>query len=158
MEPGRTERRLGTGWTTLIAGIGVVLAVGLVSTLVAAHRSAETRPATLGGRSAPVPVAPAPMPTVTHLVIYQLVGGQAALDITYVTAGADITQVAESPTPWSVAIERHDPVTSSPHLSVSARNGGAGVLSCRIVVDGTTVAERSIADPSGTLHCSKSFS
>jgi MmpS family membrane protein len=158
VEPARTERRPGTGSTMLVAGLGVVLVVGLVSILVTAHRPAEPAPPTRGGAGAPVAAAPAPAPTVVHVVTYQLLGGQTALDITYVANGAGIAQVAESRTLWSVAIERHDPVTSSPYVSVSARNGGPGLLSCRIIVDGRTVAERSVADPHGTVRCSKSLS
>jgi hypothetical protein len=157
VEPERAERRLGSGPAMLVSGLGVVLVVGLVSILVVAHRPAGPAPATLGGSGAPAPVAAAPVPTVIHVVTYQLVGGQAALDITYVAAGAGITQVAQSPTPWSVAIERHDPVTSSPYVSVSARNDGPGTLRCRILVDGTTVAEGVVADPAGTVRCAKTL-
>ncbi|NKQ58673.1 hypothetical protein HFP15_38100 [Amycolatopsis sp. K13G38] len=153
---GSAQRRLGSGALVLIAGLGVVLAVGLVTGLIATNRSSAPAPASLAGTGAPV--APAPAPVVSHAVVYELSGGQAALNITYVGQDAGIAQVAQAGTPWSVALERQVAKDSTQYYSVSAQNAGSGTLNCRIVVDGVTVSEASAAAPQGMVRCSKSMS
>jgi hypothetical protein len=149
------RRRPGSGSVALLAALAVILAVGLISVMVAGQRPAQPAPASFGGTG--VPAAPAPAPVVVHTVTYQLLGGPAALTITYVAQGTDIAQVAEARTPWSAVIEHRSTAQSSPYYSLSAQNTGPGTLKCRILVDGTTVSEGSVADPHGVVRCWKSL-
>jgi hypothetical protein len=149
------RRRPGSGSVALLAALAVIVAVGLISAMTAGQRSAQPVPASLGGTG--VPAVPAPDPVVVHTVTYQLLGGPDALNVTYVAQGADIAQVAEAGTPWSVVIEHRSTAQSSQYYSVSAQNAGPGTLKCRILVDGATVSEGSVADPHGVVRCSKSL-
>jgi hypothetical protein len=138
----------------LLAGLGVVLAIGLVSMVVVGQRSGGPAPATLNGVN--VPATPVPVPVV-HEVTYELTGGGRALNITYVGQGADIEQVPEAGTPWSTTVDHTSTTGSSEYFSLTARNAGPGGLGCRISVDGTTVSE-STTGPQGVVRCSKSLS
>ncbi|WAL67995.1 MmpS family transport accessory protein [Amycolatopsis cynarae] len=154
----RNGRGPDSGTTVLIAALGVVLAVGLVTLLVAGQRSAGgPAPSPSGMTGAPVVAAPVAQ-MVAHTVTYELDGGQTALDITYVAQGSAIAQVAKAATPWTMIVERHDPAGGALYVSVSARNSGSGPLHCRVRVDGSTVAEGTVAEPGGMVRCSKSLS
>ncbi|KAA9157215.1 hypothetical protein FPZ12_025680 [Amycolatopsis acidicola] len=138
-----------------MAGFAVVVAVGLITVLVAGQRSAgPSAPSTLGDSAAPV--VPAPARTVAHTVLYELEGATAALNITYVADGSAIAQVAQAPTPWSAAVQRHGAEGEEQYYSLSAQNSGPGKLTCRIVVDGATVSERAVAESQGVVRCAKS--
>lgn len=140
----------------LLAGLGVVLAIGLVSGMVASHRG-DPAPATLNGVNVPAaPPVPVPVP-VQHVVLYQLTGDGSALNITYVGQGADIEQVSEAATPWSATVDHTGAAGGRAYFSLTARNGGARPLGCRISVDGATVSE-SAAAPQAVVRCSKSLS
>ncbi|HVV10286.1 MmpS family transport accessory protein [Amycolatopsis sp.] len=153
--PGKRRRRTGSGPAALMAGLAVVVAVGLITVLVAGqHSGAPSSSNMLGGTE--VAVAPAPARIVAHTVQYQLDGGPDALNITYVADGAAIAQVAEAATPWSAVVQRHGTAGESQYYSLSAQNSGKGPLTCRIVVDGATVSEGAAADPHGMVRCSKS--
>ena len=156
VDPAHRKRRLGSGSIVLIAGLGVVLAIGLVTGLVAAQRSNAPGPASLTGTGAPA--VPAPVERVSHAVTYQLSGGHGALNITYVAQASDIAQVAQAGTPWSVSVDHQSTVGSVRYYSLSAQNAGSGTLECRIVVDGKIVSEASVAAPHGMVRCSKSMS
>ncbi|GAB2959258.1 MmpS family protein [Amycolatopsis acidiphila] len=148
-------RRLRSGTVVLLAGLGVLLVVGVVSAVVAGQRSADPSPATLNEIN--VPAAPVPVPVVVHLVTYELTGGGSALNITYVGQGADIEQVSQAATPWSATVDHTSTTGGSEYFSLTARNAGPGSLGCRISVDGTTVSE-STTGPQGVVRCSKSLS
>ncbi|HJQ45430.1 MAG TPA: MmpS family transport accessory protein [Amycolatopsis sp.] len=149
------ERRLGSGSIVLIAGLGVMLAIGLVTGLVAARRANAPQPAALSGTGAPV-VVPAPVAQVAHAVRYELSGGH-ALNITYVARDSEIEQVADATAPWSVSVDDQSPVGSTAFYSLSAQNAGDGALSCRIVVDGTVASEASVTGQQAVVRCSKSM-
>ncbi|WP_236796887.1 MmpS family transport accessory protein [Amycolatopsis sp. GM8] len=151
---GTRQRKPRSGLAVLLAALGVVLAVGLVSAVVAKRPDAPT-PATLNGINPPT--APASVPVVSHLITYQLTGVGDALTITYVGQGADIEQVAEAVVPWSASVQHTSPEGSDQYFSLTARNAGSGSLGCRITVDGTTVSE-STAGPQDVVRCSKSMS
>lgn len=154
----RNGRGPDVGTTVLIAVLGVMLTIGLVTLLGAGQRPAGGPvPSPPGVTGAPVVAAPV-VRTVAHTVTYELTGGQTALNITYVAQGAAIAQVAQAGTPWTVIIERHDSAGSALYVSVSARNAGPGPLRCRVQVDGTTVAEATAGEPGGMVRCSKSVS
>ncbi|GLY69484.1 MmpS family transport accessory protein [Amycolatopsis taiwanensis] len=145
------ERRLRHGSVALIAGLGVVLAVGLVFGVLTTHRTsvAQGPPA---GMPAAGPVTPAPAPPVTHSVQYELSGGR-ALNITYVVQDSNIAQVAEADGPWSASLSWQIPAHSGQFYSLSAEDSGQGTLKCRITVDGTLLAEQTVATPGGVVRC-----
>lgn len=149
--PARKVRRLGPGSVVLTTVLGLALAGGFTGAALAAYRS--------GPAQAALPAAPSagpagPEPMVTHTVRYELTG-DFARDITYVTQGSGIAQVAQASTPWSVSFEHRAAARSSRYYSLSARAAGRGMLTCRILVDGAVVSERSVSDSDGIIHCSK---
>jgi hypothetical protein len=107
-------------------------------------------PATTAG------VSPVPETLVTHSVRYELSGGT-ALNITYVTEGAAISQVPQAAASWSVTLERTGPAGTAQYYSVSAQDAGPGTLKCRILVDGVVLSERTVTAPNGVVRCSKSL-
>lgn len=149
------QRKPKSGTAVLLAGLGVVLAIGVISAVIAGQRTAEPTPATLNGVN--VPAAPPVPVVVVHVVTYELTGGGSALNITYVGQGADIEQVSEAATPWSATVNHTGTAGGSEYFSLTARNAGAGSLGCRISVDGSTVSESS-AGPQGVVRCAKSLS
>ncbi|GAA3824544.1 MULTISPECIES: MmpS family transport accessory protein [Amycolatopsis] len=155
--PGPGPRRPLASSMAVFAALGVVLTVGLTSLLVAGQRSADPSVGSLSGASAPVVAPVAPVPQVSYAVTYELTGGAGALNVTYVAKGADIAQVLETDTPWSVSIERTGPQGSDQYFSLTAQNAGGGTLTCRIIVDGVVVSERSVSAPQGMVRCSKSL-
>src|SRR5205823_3360429 len=140
-----SKRRLRSGSVVLIAGLGVVLAVGLTSVAITTHKPAA---GALGGTGVPAarPVDPAPVPVVTHTVVYELTRG-GALNVTYVTQNSDLAQVAQVSTPWSASVTVEVPVRSPQYYSLTAQDTGAGNLTCRIRVDGAVVSEHTVAAP-----------
>jgi MmpS family membrane protein len=152
------QRRLRPGPVALVAGLGVVLAVGLVSAVLVTHRTspAQGTPAVLPVAGSAAPATHTPTPLVTHSVRYELSGG-AALDITYVVDGSGIAQVAEADSPWAASVSLRAPAQGTQFYSLSARDGGQGTLTCRITVDGTVVAEQTVGVPDGVVRCSKTL-
>lgn len=138
-----------------LAGLGVVLAIGLMQMLVAGERPAAPSSATLNGVTPPA--APAPVPVVVHVVTYELFATGSALNITYVGQGADIEQVVQAAPPWSTTVEHSSTAGGSQYFSLTARNAGPGNLGCRILVDGTAVSEATTG-AQGVVRCSKSLS
>ena len=151
-----SRRRLSSGTVVLLAGLGVVLAVGVVSVLVAVQRPDAPPPATLTGPE--VPAAPPVAAAVTHVVTYELTGRGTARNITYVGQGADIEQVPQAGAPWSTTLQHTVPAGGSEYFSLTAQNAGPGTLGCRIWVDGTPVSTSSVDAPQGMVRCSKSLS
>src|SRR4051812_44292944 len=100
-------RRPRSGSVVLMAGLAVVLAVGVISMVIADQRKGDPAMGTQGGPGTPAagPVKPPPSrPLVSHAVTYELTG-DGALNITYVTRGSDIAQVSEATDLWSVSLE-----------------------------------------------------
>jgi hypothetical protein len=154
VDPVRKGRRHHSGSIALIAGLGVVLAVGL--TVLTAHKPDPASSTLTGTPAADSLVAP-PDPLVTHNVSYQLTG-DGALNITYVTANSDIAQVTRASTPWSVTLSWQTPEHGSLFYSLTAQDAGPGTLSCRIVVDGAVVSERLVSGPNAVVRCSETLS
>jgi hypothetical protein len=150
----RKGRRHHSGSIALIAGLGVLLAVGL--TVLTAHKP-DTAPSALTGTPAGGPFVAQPEPLVTHTVSYQLTG-DGALNITYVTANSDIAQLMLASTPWSVTLSWQTPEHGSSFYSLTAQDAGQGTLNCRIVVDGAVVSERLVSGPNAVVRCSKTLS
>ncbi|SFK40780.1 MULTISPECIES: MmpS family transport accessory protein [Amycolatopsis] len=134
----------------LLAGLGAVLAIGVVSVLVAVQRADGPAPATLNGVN--VPAAPPP-PVVTHVITYELSGTGTARNVTYVGKGAAIEQVAQAGAPWSVTVEG----SAARYVSLTAQHAGEGTLTCHILVDGVAVSSSTVSTPEAMLRCSKSL-
>jgi hypothetical protein len=151
------RRRLRPGSVALISGLGVVLAVGLVSAVLVTQLTTHgARPAQGTPERFPVAgsaTATSP-PVVIHSVRYEL-SCDGAVNITYVVEDADIAQVAEAGSPWSVSVSWQARANSALFYSLSAEDGGLGTLKCRITVDGTVLTEGTVSGPNGVLRCSK---
>ncbi|MFD2422473.1 MmpS family transport accessory protein [Amycolatopsis pigmentata] len=148
-------RRPRSGPVVIIAGLAVIVAVGLVSALANPTPGARSR-GTLAGGPTTTGVSPVPETLVTHTVRYELSGGT-ALNITYVTEGAAITQVSQAAAPWSATLERKAPAGSAQYYSISAQDTGAGTLKCRVLVDDVVQSERTVTSPHGVVRCSKTL-
>lgn len=98
------------------------------------------------------PVVPAAVATVSHSVVYELLGAHGASNVTYAGAGSELKQEAAVATPWSTTFTQASPVGRTEFYSIAARNPGPGPLRCRIVVDGVVVAEKTMAEP-GLFSC-----
>jgi hypothetical protein len=99
------------------------------------------------------PVAPAAVRTVSHDVVYELLGAHGARNVTYAAAGSALTQHAEVVTPWSAQFTRVGPAGRTEFYSIAARNPGPGALRCRIVVDGVVVADKTETEPDRLFSC-----
>lgn len=154
--PARRPRKPGPTTVVVLAGIGVVLAVGLVALFTAGPHAEPPAPAVLGGVD--VPAAPPPVAQVLHSVTYELTGDGRAQDVTYVGQGASIVQVADARTPWSVTLDHRGNAGDSQFFSLSARNAGKGALRCRILVDGAAVSQANTTGIGSVVRCAKSVS
>ncbi len=127
-----------------------VLALAFVVTSYVVPRSG-------GGpvRDEPVaaPVAPAAVRTVTHSVVYELLGANGARNVTYSAAGSTLAQQTEVTTPWSTTFTRVGPADRTEFYSIAAQNPGPGELRCRIVVDGVVLAEKAVSVPGRQFSC-----
>ncbi|KDN21639.1 MmpS family transport accessory protein [Amycolatopsis rifamycinica] len=99
------------------------------------------------------PVAPVAVRTVSHDVVYELLGAHGARNVTYAAEGSALTQQAEVATPWSARFTRVGPAGRTEFYSIAARNPGPGTLRCRIVVDGAVVAEKTESEPGRLFSC-----
>lgn len=154
--PARKVRRPRSGPVVIVAGLAVIVAVGLVSALANPGPAARSRGTLASGPTTPAVVSPVPETLVTHAVRYELSGGT-ALNITYVTDGAAITQVPQTAPPWSATLERKAPADSAQYYSISAQDTGAGTLKCRVLVDDVVQSERTVTAPHGVVRCSKTL-
>lgn len=157
--PVRKVRRPRSGPIVLVAGLAVIVAVGLASALANPGPSARSR-GTLAGwpttTTAAGGVSPVPETLVTHAVRYELSGGT-ALNITYVTEGSAITQVPQAASPWSATLERKALAGSAQYYSITAQDTGPGTLKCRVLVDDVVQSERTVTAPRGVVRCSKTL-
>jgi hypothetical protein len=154
----RKVRRPRSGPVAIVAGVGVVVAVGLVSALTDPEPSAPSRGTLAGAPTTTTTAAVSPVPEtlVTHTVRYEL-GGSTALNITYVTERAAITQLPQVAAPWSASLERKAAAGSAQYYSISAQDSGSGTLKCRVLVDGLVQSERTVSAPHGVVRCSKTL-
>jgi hypothetical protein len=154
--PARKVRRPRSGPVAIVAGVGVVVAVGLVSALTDPEPPAPSRGTPAGAPTTTAAVSPVPETLVTHTVRYEL-GGSTALNITYVTERAAITQLPQVAAPWSASLERKATAGSAQYYSISAQDSGSGTLKCRVLVDGLVQSERTVSAPHGMVRCSKTL-
>lgn len=133
----------------------VVVVLGVLAAAFAVTSFVVPRSARGPAKVEPVaaPVVPAAVATVSHSVVYELLGAHGAQDVTYSGAGSVLTQHAEVATPWSAGFTRVGPVGRTEFYSVAARNTGPGELRCRILVDGVVVAEKTVAEPGHQFTC-----
>jgi hypothetical protein len=136
----------------------VVVVLGVLAAAVAVTSAGVPRtsrgPAGTGPVAAPVaPAAVSVAGTVSHSVVYELLGADGARNVTYAGAGSALAQEAEVATPWSAAVTRTGPADRTEFYSIAARNPGPGGLSCRIVVDGVVVAEKAVTEPGRQFSC-----
>jgi hypothetical protein len=153
-------------WLWIVAGVAIVMVIGLVialvivnsskqDTLVAPLPSAQepttTRPAPTTTPRPTIPVFPLPTapstpsttgpstPAATQTVVYNVSGDGRAINITYVDTGGVLQTEFNVMLPWSKEVELADPAEDS--ASVSIINVGREV-SCSITVDGVQVRQR----------------
>lgn len=150
--PARKVRSLRSGPVAIVAGVGVVVAVGLVSALTGPAPAAPAR----GAPTSAAEVSPVPETLVTHTVRYEL-GGGTAVNITYVIEGAAIAQLPQAAVPWTISLERKVRAGSAQYYSISAQDTGSGTLWCRVLVDGVVQSERTVTAPHGVVRCSKTL-
>jgi len=134
---------------SIVVVLGVLAAAFAVTAYVVPRSGrgpAKEEPAT-------APVTPAAVRTVSHSVVYELLGAHGARNVTYAAEGTALTQQTEVTTPWSAAFSRVGPAGGSEFYSIAARNPGPGRLQCRIVVDGVVVAERTETEPGRLFSC-----
>lgn len=135
----------------------VVIGVIAVAFAVASYVMPKAVPAADQGPATPVVGIAKAEPVVqpaTHTVVYQLLGpAGGARYLTYVATGADLEQLAAVTTPWSFTATRTGPADQAQFSSLAAQNAGPGELTCRIVVDGVLVAEKSVSGEGRQLSC-----
>jgi hypothetical protein len=129
----------------------VIVVLGVLAAAFAVTSFIVPRSARGPAKVEPVaaPVTPAAVHTVSHTVVYELLGRHGARNVTYAGAGAALTQHAEVATPWSTTFTRVGRADRTESYSIAAQNPGRGELRCRIVVDGVVVAENAVTEPDG---------
>ncbi|WP_410644451.1 MmpS family transport accessory protein [Amycolatopsis sp. lyj-346] len=131
----------------------VILGVLAAAFAVTAHIVPRSTRGPGQEEAAGAPVAPAAVRTVSHSVVYELLGAHGARNVTYAAAGSALAQQAEVATPWATQFTRVGPAGRTEFYSVAARNPGPGALRCRIVVDGVVVAEKTETEPGRLFSC-----
>lgn len=140
-------------WSKPVGNVVAVLGVLALAAAVSSHVLPRTGREPAEKRPVAAPVAPAAVRTVHHSVVYELLGGNGARNVTYAAEGTSLAQQAEVRTPWSVAFTRTGPADRTEFYSVAAQNPGPGELRCRIRVDGVVVAERVVTEPGRQFSC-----
>jgi hypothetical protein len=133
----------------VVVVLGVLAAAFAVTSYVvprSAHGPADDEPVA-------APIAPAAVSTVSHSVVYELLGADGARNVTYSAAGAALAQQAEVATPWSTAFTRTGPADRTEFYSIAAQNPGPGELRCRIIIDGVVLAEKAVAEAGRQFSC-----
>ncbi|HET6710105.1 MmpS family transport accessory protein [Amycolatopsis sp.] len=143
----RAGRARSTGSFVVVLG---VLAAAFAVTAYVVPRSGR---GPVKEEPAAAPVAPVAVRTVSHSVVYELLGAHGARNVTYAATGSALTQHAEVATPWSARFTRVGPDGRTEFYSIAARNPGPGALRCRIVVDGAVVAEKTETEPGRLFSC-----
>ncbi|UJW31487.1 MmpS family protein [Saccharothrix sp. AJ9571] len=148
----RRARRV-LGGVSLMLGVAVVGAASVVLQVTAGERPARSNPQHLARQPADN-VAPAVPPMPSKYVTYELSGDSGARNITYVGNELTVAQETSAELPWSRTLEQLTP--SSGYFSISAQNPAAGSLTCRIVVDGQVVSQKSTTVAKNVVTCSHS--
>lgn len=154
--PESTPGRPGPGRLRPTGSVVVVIGVIAVAFAVASYVMPKAAPAADEGATPVVGIAKAEpvVQLATHSVVYQLLGpAEGARNLTYVATGADLEQLAAVTAPWSVTVSRTGPADQVQFSSLAAQNAGPGELTCRIVVDGVVVAEKSVSGEGRQLSC-----
>lgn len=82
----------------------------------------------------------APAQASTGHVVYEVTGAGKASNITWMTGqGMSMAQASNARLPWRNEVQASGERFFVPTLS--AQNAGSGMITCRITVDGTVVAE-----------------
>ncbi|MEA5363411.1 MmpS family transport accessory protein [Amycolatopsis sp., V23-08] len=133
----------------------VIVVLGVIAAAVAVTSYVVPRSTRGPVRDEPVaaPVAPAAVSTVSHSVVYELLGANGARNVTYSGAKAALAQLAEVATPWSAAFTRTGPADRTEFYSIAAQNPGPGELRCRISVDGVVLADKTVSEPGRQFSC-----
>jgi hypothetical protein len=133
----------------------VVVVLGVIAVAFAVTSYVVPRSTRGPAKDEPVaaPVAPAAVSTVSHSVVYELLGANGARNVTYSAAGSALAQQAEVGTPWSTAFTRTGPADRTEFYSIAAQNPGPGELRCRIVIDGVVLAEKAVTEPGRQFSC-----
>lgn len=147
----RRARRL-LGGVSLVLGVAVVGAASIVLQVTAGERPARSNQQQPRVRADHV--APVVPPTPSKYVTYELSGDNGARNITYVGNELTVAQEMSAELPWSRTLEQLTP--SSGYFSISAQNPAAGSLTCRIVVDGQVVSQKSTTVAKNVVTCSHS--
>jgi hypothetical protein len=153
-------------WLWFVAGISVLMVIGLVIALVIVNSSSQqtvvaplpsmtepsfTTPAPTTTSRTPLPVFPLPTlpstpsttspstPGATETVVYDVSGDGRAINITYVDTGGVLQTEFNVMLPWSKEVELAQPAENS--ASVSIINVGREV-NCSITVNGVQVQQR----------------
>jgi hypothetical protein len=153
IRPASPSRRDCAGRARSAGSFVVVLGVLAAAFAVTAYIVPRSARGPVKEVPAGAPAAPAAVRTVSHHVVYELLGAPGARNITYAAAGSALTQQTEAATPWSVAFTRVGPAGRTEFYSIAARNPGPGALRCRIVVDGVVVAEKTETEPDRLFSC-----
>ncbi|GAB3151553.1 MmpS family transport accessory protein [Amycolatopsis sp. NPDC004378] len=148
-----TSRRDCTGRARSAGNVVVVLGVLAAAFAVTAYVVPRSSRGPVKEEPVAAPVAPAAVRTVSHSVVYELLGAHGARNVTFAAAGSVLTQTAEVTTPWSTEFTRVGPVGRTEFYSIAARNPGPGELRCRILVDGVVVAEKAVSEPGRLFSC-----
>jgi len=153
-------------WLWIVAGVAIVMVIGLVIALVIVNSSRQdtvvaplpslpepsfTTPSPTTTTRPTIPVFPLPtLPTApsttpsapsgaTETVVYDVDGDGRAINITYVDTGGILQTEFNVMLPWHKEVELAEPAETS--ASVSIINVGREV-SCSITVNGTEVQQR----------------
>jgi Mycobacterium membrane protein len=153
-------------WLWFVAGIAVLMVIGLVIALVIVNSSRQqtvvaplpsmtepsfTTPTPTTTSRLPIPVFPLPTlpstpsttgpstPGATETVVYEVSGDGRAINITYVDTGGVLQTEFNVMLPWSKTVELDQPAEDS--ASVSIINVGREV-NCSITVNGVEVQQR----------------
>ncbi len=165
-QPPSSEGPNAPRWLWFVAGIAVLMVIGLVIALVIVNSSRQqtvvaplpsmtapsfTTPTPTTTSRTPLPVFPLPTlpstpsttgpstPGATETVVYDVSGDGRAINITYVDTGGVLQTEFNVMLPWSKTVELAQPAEDS--ASVSIINVGREV-NCSITVNGAQVQQR----------------
>jgi hypothetical protein len=141
--------------STTVVAAGVI---ALVLALAVQVMPQDGRPVTHGQGPAAAPMlepVAAAVQSVTHSVVYELLGSEGVRNITYVANGAAIAQERTATTPWTKSLQRTGSADETEFYSVTAQNAGRGTLRCRITVDGQVISDESASGDHSMVTCAK---
>jgi hypothetical protein len=152
-EPGGSRKLKLVSTTVVAAGvIALVLALAVQVMPQAGGSTTHGKPTVPAPSVEPVAAAVA---SVTHSVVYELLGEDGVRGITYVADGAAIVQERTASTPWTKLLRRGGSADETEFYSVTAQNVGGGTLRCRITVDGQVISDESASGDHAMVTCAK---